>query len=519
MTNYREILRLNSLGILKQDIAIACGCSRNTVANVTKIAREQGLKWETAERLSSKELGEKLFPGNMKKAVYKIPDWEYVHREMAKNGVTLSLLWAEYCEQCRGSGEIPYQTTQFYYYYAEYVQKTKATMRISHKPGEIMEVDWAGQNAFIRNTDTGGHIKAHIFVAVLPYSGYTYVEAFLSQDQESWIQAHINAYGHFGGVTRVLVPDNLKTGIVKHTRHETVVNKAYQEMAEHYRTAVIPARVRAPKDKATVEGNVGIISTWITAALRNQQFLSLWELNTAIHAKLTEFNNKPFQKKEGSRAAVFEEERTFMLPLPEYPYELATWKIATVQFNYHITTENGNYSVPYEYIKQKVNVRLTKRLVEVFFAGNRVASHPRLYGRPGQYSTCEEHMPKNHREYVAWNGERFLSWAGKIGAHAKTIVQIFISRNQIEQQGYKACIRHLCRALLKLSDTYSASRLEKACARALSFTERPSLKTIQIILKSGQDNLPTDEPVSNLPETSGSRFTRGREYYQQKEGN
>jgi transposase len=512
MTNYREILRLNNLGILKQDIAKACGCSRNTAASVINQALKKEVKWETAERLTNRELGEKLFPGNIRKPVYKIPDWEYVHREMAKSGVTLSLLWAEYYERCRENGETPYKTTQFYYYYSEYVQKTKATMHISHKPGEIMEVDWAGQYAHIRNTDTGEAIKAYVFVAVLPYSGYTYVEAFLSQDQQSWIQAHVNAYGYFGGVTRILVPDNLKTGITKHTRHETVVNKTYQEMAEHYRTAVLPARVRSPKDKATVEGNVGVISTWITAALRNQQFLSLWELNTAILARLAEFNNKPFQKKEGSRAAAFEQERAFLFPLPEHPYELAVWKIATVQFNYHITVESGNYSVPYEYIKQKVKVRLTKRLVEVFFSGNRIASHPRLYGRPSQYSTCEEHMPKEHREYASWNGERFINWAGKIGEHTKTVVRLFLSRNQIEQQGYKTCI-----ALLKLSETYSASRLEQACKRALSLTERPSFKSIQIILKSGQDNLSKDEPVTSLKETSHSSFTRGMEYYRRKE--
>jgi len=506
MTNYREILRLSSLGILKQDIAKACGCSRNTAANVIKKAEEKGIGWEAALGLTNNELAERLFPGNQTSQVYKVPDWQYIHLEMAKSGVTLSLLWAEYCEQCRQNGEIPYKTTQFYKYYSEHVQKTKATMRISHKPGEIMEVDWAGQTACIRNTDTGEPIKAYIFVAVLPYSGYSYVEAFLSQNQSAWIQAHINAYGYFGGATRILVPDNLKTGITKHTRHETVVNQTYQELAEHYRTVVIPARVRAPKDKATVEGNVGVISTWIIAALRNQQFLSLLELNGAVRSKLSEFNSKPFQKKEGSRKSVFEEEQPFLLPLPEQPYELAVWKIATVQFNYHITVEGGNYSVPYEYIKQKVNVRLTKRLVEVFFSENRIASHPRLCGRPGQYSTYQEHMPKKHLEYASWNGERFLNWAGKIGEHAKAVVQLFLSRNQVEQQGYKACI-----ALLKLSDTHSPLRLEQACKKALSFTERPSLKSIQIILKSGQDTLPQAEPVPCRA------FTRGREYYRRKE--
>jgi len=514
MTNYREILRLNSLGILKQDIAKACGCSRNTVANLIKLAKEKGIGWEAAKCLNNNALAEKLFPNIQKQTVFKAPDWNYIHREMAKSGVTLSLLWAEYCEQCKQSGEIPYQTTQFYKYYSEHVQKTKATMRIGHKPGEIMEVDWAGQTAFIRNTDTGRQIKAYVFVATLPYSGYSYVEAFLSQDQHAWIQGHVNAFEYFGGATRILVPDNLKTGITKHTRYEIAINRTYQEMAEHYQTAVIPTRVRSPKDKATVERNVNIISTWITAALRDQQFLSLWELNAAVHSRLKEFNHKPFQKKDGSRAEVFQEEKMFLLPLPEQHYELAVWKIATVQFNYHVTVDGGNYSVPYEYIKQKVNVRLTKRLVEVFFAGNRISSHARLNGRYGQYSTCEEHMPKEHREYAAWNGERFLNWAGKIGEHTRTVVQIFLSRNQIEQQGYKACI-----ALLKLSETHSVLRLEQACQRALSFTGRPSLKSIQIILKSEKDKIPGIEPLANQQETSLSRFTRGKEYYQRKENN
>ena len=305
MTNYREILRLNNLGILKQDIAAAIGCSRNTVAHVIKKAGEKDIQWETAEDLNNNELCERLYPGNQNNSVFKAPDWNHVHREMAKSGVTLSLLWDEYYEQCRQNADIPYKRTQFYKHYSDFIQKTKATMRITHKPGEIMEVDWAGQTGFIRNTDTGKPIKAYIFAAVLPYSGYTYAEAFLSQDQQSWIQAHVDAYRYFGGATRILVPDNLKTGVSKHTRQEIIINKTYQEMAEHYRTAVLPARVSRARDKATVESNISVISTWIIAALRNQQFLSLWELNAAIRSKLTEFNNKPFQKKEGCRASVF----------------------------------------------------------------------------------------------------------------------------------------------------------------------------------------------------------------------
>lgn len=513
MTNYREILRLGDLGINKQDIAAACECSRNTVASVLKRAADCKLDWKLVQDWSNKELSEKLFPPNMVKASYKMPDYEYVHREMAKSGVTLSLLWVEYCDGCREASEIPYKSTQFNKYYSDYVRKTKATMHLSHKPGEVMEVDWAGQNAFIVDTDTGELIKTYVFVAVLPYSGYTYVEAFLSQDQECWTTAHVNAYQCFGGVSRILTPDNLKTGVTKVSKSETVINKTYQELAEHYGTAVIPARVRSPKDKSTVEGSVGIISIWILAALRNQQFLSLHELNEAIREKLIEFNNKPFQKKDGSRAIAFAQEKPFLLSLPDRPYELATWKVATIQYNYHISTDLQNYSCPYEYIKQKVDVRLTKNVVEIFFSSNRIASHPRLYGRPGQYSTNEDHMPPDHQKYVMWNSERFINWASKTGENTTVVVHFFLSSHKVEQQGYKSCM-----ALLKLADKYSAGRLEAACARALSYTARPSLKSVQAILKSGQDKLFESK---SAPETTSAAsqygFTRGAEYYKRRD--
>ena len=459
--------------------------------------------------MTNKELSEKLFPPGETKPTYKMPDYEYVHREMAKNGVTLSLLWVEYCDQCREAGEVPYKSTQFNKYYSDFVRSTKATMHINRKPGEIMEVDWAGQNAHIVNTDTGELIDVSVFVAALSYSGYAYVEGFLSQNQECWTTAHVNAYNFFGGVTRILTPDNLKTGITKHSRSEVTINKTYLELAEHYGTAVIPARVKSPKDKPTVEGSVGIISTWILAALRNQQFLSLQELNTAIRQKLIEFNNKPFQKKNGSRATLFEEERPFLLPLPSKPFELATWKVATVQFNYHVSVDSQNYSVPHEYIKQKVDIRFTKNIVEVFFGGNRITSHPRMYGRSGQYSTIEAHMPPDHQKYVAWNGDRFINWAEKVGENTAAVVRFFLSANKVEQQGYKSCM-----ALLKLADKYSVNRLEAACAKTLTYTVRPSLKNVQAILKSGQDKLLDNKPEPETPpEASQYGFTRGADYY------
>ena len=506
MTNYREILRLRSLGLNHSQIAESMDIARQTVVSTLQRAASQSLDWQAAESLSDSELSAKLFPPVGVGFGYKMPDYEFIHRELAKSGVTLQLLWFEYCDKCRDAGEIPYQLTQFKKYYRDYVVKTKATMHINRKPGEIMEVDWTGQTAKLIDTDTGEEIDAYVFVAALPYSGYAYVEAFLSQKQDAWIAAHVNAYGFFGGVTRILVPDNLKTGVVKNTKIETVLNKTYQELAEHYGTAIIPARIRAPKDKPTVEGTVGNISTFILAAIRSQRFFSLREMNAVIREKLHAFNHKAFQKKEGSRASVFAEERTFLLPLPKNAFELATWKIATVQYNYHVSVDAQFYSVPYEYIKRKVDVRLTRNVVEIFFEGIRVCSHVRLYGRQGQYSTQEAHMPPNHQQYTQWNGDRFRKWAAKIGENATVIVEVILTGYKVEQQGYRACM-----ALLKMADTYTPERLEAACEKALSYTPRPGYKTIQAILKSGQDKI--SEKSAALSDPSPFGFTRGADYY------
>jgi transposase len=507
MTNYREILRLSSLGINNTQIAASCNCTRPTVIRVLQRAKEIGLEYKQSVQLSDKELQQKLLPKVVSKPEYKMPDYEYVHKEMAKVGVTLNLLWLEYCEECRKKQELPYQSTQFNKYYGDYVQKTNASKHIEHKPGDVMETDWAGKTAEIINTDTGELIPIYLFIAALPYSGYSYVEGFFTEKEDSWITGHVNAYRYFGGVTRILRPDNLKVGIIKNTLEETVINKTYQEMAEHYGTAVLPARVRRAKDKATVEGTVKIVNTWVIAVLRNEKFYSIGELNTAIREKLEVFNHKPFQKKDGSRYSIFQQEKHFLISLPKYHFELAEWRQAIAQTNYHITCLKQNYSIPFEYIGRKVDVRITRNTVEIFFSGNRISSHPRLYGPNNQYSTMEGHMPPNHRKDVEWTGDRFRNWATKFGKNTVAVINVFLSNFKIEQQSYKSC-----RALLHLGDKYSAQRLEAACQKAFTYTSRPSLKSIQTILKSGQDKLPLPE-FNATRSSSAYGFARGSEYY------
>lgn len=507
MTDYRAILRLYYQGISGRTIATTLGCSRNTVSETLKRFEQAELPWPLPVGLSDRDLANHLYPEHqVQSTTRKVPDYEAIHKEMAIPGVTLSLLWKEYCDVCRISREIPYMYTQFCKQYRDYASVAKATMHIHRKPGEQMEVDWAGQTGRLIDRDTGELTEVYIFIAALPCSQYAYVEASPSQNLENWISAHVNAYRYFGGVTRILIPDNLKTGVDKASWYTPVINNTYHEMAEHYGTVVIPARVRKPKDKASVEGTVGNISTWIVAALRHQKFFTVREMNEAIWEKLNDFNRRPFQKKPGSRFSVFtEEEKMTLLPLPDKDYELATWKVATVQFNYHIAVDKMYYSVPFEYIKHKVDVRITRNIIEVFSDHQRICSHPRLRGREGQYSTRLEHMPEDHKKFTTWNAERFISWAQSIGTCTEVVIRAILASHRVEQQGYRSCM-----ACLKLAEKHGASRLEAACQKALSYTPSPSFKSVQTILKTQQDKLP-EEPKRDME--SDYAFTRGADYY------
>ena len=383
MTKYREIIRLTGLGFSQRNIMASCGVAQKTVVKVQKRARELNLSWPLDESMTDVELQRLMFSKDSSVSQNKrMPDYDYIHKELLRNGVSKKLLWTEYMEDCRANGGDPLMYSQFCYHIQPDEQKRRATMHINRKPGEQVEVDWAGDPATIIDPDTGEILKAYIFVGVMTYSQYAYVEAFLDMKQKSWITAHVHMYEFFGGVARILVPDNCKTAVVHNGGwKDQQINETYQEMAEHYGTAIIPARVRTPKDKPNAEGTVGNISTWITAALRNEQFFSLAELNRAIREKLEQFNRRLFQKKEGSRLDLFlEDEKPLLAPLPATRFELSDWKTATVQFNYHISVDGMLYSVPYEYIKKKVYVKVTDTTIEIFYNHNRIASHRRLKG-------------------------------------------------------------------------------------------------------------------------------------------
>lgn len=511
MTKYREILRLHSLGFTQRNIMQSCGVAQKTVVRVLRRANELTITWPLDETITDDVLEGMMFPKAGKDiSTKRKPDFTYIHKELLKNGVSKKLLWTEYMEDCRLNSEEPLMYSQFCYYIQQDEQKRRATMHINRKPGEQVEVDWAGDPAHIVDPDTGEIIDAYIFVGVMTYSQYAYVEAFINEKQQAWIFAHVHMYEYFGGVAKILVSDNCKTAIVHNGGwYNQQVNVVYHEMAEHYGTAIIPARVRKPKDKPNAEGSVNGVSTWITAALRNEQFFSLAELNAAIRVKLEEFNAKLFQKKEGSRLELFrDEELPLLAPLPTTPYELAEWKQATVQFNYHISVDGMLYSVPYEYIKRKVDVRITDKTLEIFYNHNRIASHRRLYGRKGQYSTIVEHMPEDHQKYLEWNGDRFRQWAERIGTNTYKVVDAILTSKRVEQQTYKSCM-----GLLKLADKYSVGRLESACEKALSYTASPSYKSIKNILATGQDKSVSVTSIEETTHRNSYGITRGAGYY------
>lgn len=380
MINYREILRLDSLGYSQRSIASGAQASRNTVSEVLKKAEQLNISWPLDDDATNEMLDE-LFYGKRDShpTPYAVIDYEYIHRELSKKGVTITLLWNEYCERAYANGEKPYMSTQFGDKYRRWARVTKATMRVTHKPGDTMQVDWAGETIPYYDSITGEEYKAYIFVAALPCSSYLYVEACTDMKQENWLMCHIHAYEYFGGVTRVLVPDNLKTGVTSNTRYETQLNESYRELAEYYGTAIVPARVRKPQDKGLVERSVGFSTTWITAALRERKFFSFAEVREAVDERLEYVNTKPFQKRSGNRReAYLSEEKEFMLPLPKRRYEPSVWKQQTVGNDYLISDGLNKYSVPFDLIGEQVQIRLTKDLVEVYFKGSRMTSHKRL---------------------------------------------------------------------------------------------------------------------------------------------
>ncbi|MDU8471649.1 IS21-like element ISPsy40 family transposase, partial [Pseudomonas syringae pv. actinidiae] len=347
---------------------------------------------------------------------------------------------------------------------------------------------------------------AQIFVAVLGASSYTFAEATWSQKLPDWLGSHVRCFAFFGGTTQILVPDNLRSGVTKAHRYEPDINPSYRDLAEHYGVAVLPARSRKPKDKAKVEVGVQVVERWILAVLRNRQFFSLGELNTAISLLLERLNHKPFKKLPGSRRSAFESiDQPALQGLPEHPYVYAEWKKVRVHIDYHVEVDGHFYSVPYQLVRHQLEVRLTAQTVECFHANQRVASHLRSQHK-GRHTTQTEHMPKSHREHAEWTPQRLIRWAEQTGPNTAGVIAYILERRIHPQHGFRACL-----GILRLSKQHGEARLEAACQRALALGAC-SYKSLESILRQGLEKLPLSQ--QNLPLLPDEHINlRGPGYY------
>jgi transposase len=508
MRKIKEVLRLHHEKRLSdREIAKSVQIGRSTVKDYLLRAQRAGLSWPLPSELDEASLEHLLFPCNhsIPPERRQMPSPGYLHQELKRKGVTLQLLWHEY----RQSNPDGYQYSQFCRIYQQWTKKLDPCLRQPYRAGEKLFVDYAGQTIPFIDRETGEIHEAQVFVATLGASNYTFAEASLSQNLPSWIQSHIHAFEFFQGVPEILIPDNLLSAVTRPCRYEPDLNATYREMAEHYETVIIPARVRKPKDKAKVESGVQMVEHWVLAPLRHRDFFSLLEVNEAIAEQIEKLNNRPFQKLEGTRRSLFETlEKPALKLLPLQRYIYTDWKRAKPNIDYHIEVDHHYYSVPYQLIQHRLDVRFSDTLVEVLFKGRRVASHRRSY-RKGGYTTLSEHMPKSHQKYLEWTPSRLLRWAAKTGPHTQNLVAAILEHRPHPEQGYRSCL-----GLLRLGKTYSAERLEAACARALEI-KAYSYKNVESILKKGLDRQPLRTASSQPPQPLLEHANlRGKEYYQ-----
>jgi transposase len=509
MRKIKEILRLKwDQKMSNRLIARNCSVSRSTVAEYIVRAKKAGLSWPLPDELDDLAIENMLFSESCYKSTKNksFPSMDYLHQELKKKGVTLMLLWCEYKE----SNPDGYQYSQFCEHYRRWVKKLDVSLRQQYKAGEKLFVDYAGQTVPVIDTKSGKIIDAQIFIATLGASNYTYAEASPSQKLSSWIKSHTNAFNFFQGVSDMVIPDNLKSGVTKPCRYEPDINPTYLDMAQHYEIAVIPARSRKPQDKAKVESAVLIAERWILAALRNHTFFSMSELNKAIHQKLIEFNNRPLQKMKVSRLELFESiEKQALKPLPERNYEYAEWKKAMVNIDYHIEVDEHYYSVPYRHIKESVDVRYTASTIEVLYKNRRIASHQRSYIKGGA-TTVRDHMPKSHRAHLEWTPSRLIKWSEEVGPDASHVISTILESQKHPAQSHKICL-----GIMRLAKHYSVDRLENACSRAISIKSY-SYTSISSILKTGLDKQAIDKSAKTSESVIHPNI-RGKEYYKEKE--
>ena len=461
MHKIKEVLRLRySAELSIRQIALSLGLSAGVVAKYLTRAQAAGLGWPLPADLSDAELAAQLQPGRVHQSPQLVaePDFTTIQTELRAKGMTRQLLWEEYVEAHPNDH---YSYSRFTVLYRQWRSKQQLSMRQVHRAGEKLFIDYCGPTLAVVDPSTGDARTAQVFVAVLGASSYTYAEVTWSQSLPDWIGSHVRAFEFYGGVPQLVVPDNLKSAVTKACRYDPDLNPAYQQMAQHYGVAVIPARPYKPKDKSKAELGVQVVERWIMMRLRKQTFFTLAALNQAIRFLLDDLNRRPFKKRPGSRLTQFKQlDQPALKPLPDSAYQYCNIKKARVHLDYHVEYDQHFYSVPYQLVKQAVMVHAGQTSVAVVHQGKQVALHPRLRHKGG-HSTDPNHMAQAHRKHQQWSPQGFLKWAADVGPHTVTVVEHQLASRPHPEHGYRACL-----GLLSLTKKYGLQRLEAACQRA-----------------------------------------------------
>ncbi len=494
MRKIRDILRLRLAGGLSiRQIRASTKVSVGAIQKLLAKAEEEGLTWPLPRELDDSQLARLFYPDadTRSSAQHQVPDWPTIHQELKRKGVTQQLLWEEYTQQYPNRC---YSYSQFCDRYAHWRGLQKRSMRQTHKAGEKCFVDYCGQTVPIVCANTGELRPAQLFVAVLGASNYTYAEATLSQSLPDWLGSHVRAFEYFGGTPAIVVPDNLKSGVSKACRYDPELNASYQQLAEHYQLAVVPARPYKPKDKAKAEVGVQLVERWILARLRHHTFFSLAELNQCIRALLDELNEKPFKQLPGNRRQAFEKlEKPLLKTLPRHPYRYVAIKPVKVNIDYHVQYQQHHYSVPHQYVGETLELRAGENLITLYFREQQVATHARSY-RPGT-TTEPAHMPKRHQKHQRWTPGRLKNWAQTIGPEVLVWVTAQLEAKAHPEQAYRVCL-----GLLNLTREYPSQRINAAC-RIANREGLVRLKQLKSILTSCRDKLPEQRTLETaLPQ-------------------
>jgi len=493
-----EILRLSEKGYSQRQIAASVKCAKSTVGEVQRRCREQGLTYSQAGDMTNDAIKALLYPANtLRNSSKPEPDWEKIDASLSgRNRLNRQFIWEEY----RGSHPDGLGYSQFCRRYDQWRNVTgkDVVMAREREPGREMFVDWMGDTlGCVLDCATGELLEAHFFVAVLGDSSYPYVEAFPNEKSDKWLMGHVHAFEWVGGVPKIIIPDNLKSAVTRANYYDPKLNPAYWQLAKHYEVAVIPARIKHPKDKSPAESSIGWLETWLLEWLRGKQFFSFEELNTAIRVRVKELTKRPYQKRPGTREEVFNKiDRPALRPLPVARYEHAEYVLRRVPDNYHVEYDGFYYSVPFAMHKQQVTLRVSSETIEVINTNReRVALHQRRFVG-SRYVTLRNHMPKNHQhqhDMERFDGSKYRNWAKNIGENTAFVINTMLTAQHVEETAYRSCM-----GALQMGSKYGNDRLETACGKARAMNSC-TYTTIKNILKNAQDKTPAPSVAKPTP--------------------